>query len=93
MYSEVMKKIIFLASIVAASPAWAFYLGLPLHSASVAAAKKNEAIQSADAGTCYTISDSDIRAFCLAKAHNDSGRCYSIQRQDVRAMCLAEVRK
>ncbi|WNL63648.1 hypothetical protein ST4_090 [Aeromonas phage ST4] len=46
-----------------------------------------------DAGTCYTISDPDHRALCLAKAHKDSGRCYSIQRQDLRAECQAETRK
>lgn len=46
-----------------------------------------------DASTCYTISDPDHRAMCLAKAHKDSGRCYSIQRQDLRAECQAETRK
>ncbi|TAN29985.1 MAG: hypothetical protein EPN31_04865 [Castellaniella sp.] len=46
----------------------------------------------ADASACYTISDQDARAFCLAKAHNDSSRCYAIQRADMRAACLAEMR-
>ena len=46
-----------------------------------------------DAGTCYTIRDSDARTYCLARAHNQPAQCYSIQRADMRAQCLAEVRK
>ena len=46
-----------------------------------------------DAGSCYTIANSDQRTYCLAKAHRDSGRCYSIQDQSLRAQCLAEVRR
>lgn len=45
-----------------------------------------------DSGACYSITDSDARTFCLARAHKDPGRCYSIKAQDVRAACLAEVR-
>lgn len=51
------------------------------------------AAQATDAGTCYTISDPDLRALCRAKAHQDSSICYSIQRQDLRAECMAETRK
>lgn len=46
-----------------------------------------------DAGSCYSISDPEARAWCRAKAHNDSSACYSIQRSDLRAQCLAEVRR
>lgn len=87
-----MKKLIFIAFLVATS-AQAFQLGSPLHSAVVAAAKKQNAGRAADAGACYAVPDVDTRTFCLAKAHNDLGRCYSIGRADVRAMCLAEVRR
>lgn len=51
------------------------------------------AAHAADAGTCYTIQDSDARTYCLARAHSQPAQCYSIQRADVRAQCLAEVRK
>lgn len=44
-----------------------------------------------DASTCYTISDPDHRAMCLAKAHKDPGRCYSIQDPKVKSECRAEV--
>lgn len=47
----------------------------------------------ADSGSCYGVTDADMRAYCLAKAHADPGRCYSIQRADLRAQCLAEVRR
>lgn len=45
------------------------------------------------AGACYVIQDADLRALCLARAHQDPGRCYGIQKPDLRAQCLAEVRK
>lgn len=44
-----------------------------------------------DAGTCYTISDADARALCLARAHRNIGMCYSIQEPSLRAQCRAEV--
>lgn len=47
---------------------------------------------SASAGHCYSITNSDYRALCRAKALHQPGYCYSIQRQDVRAQCLADVR-
>ena len=47
----------------------------------------------ADAGTCYTISDSDARTYCLARAHKEPAQCYSIKQADMRAQCMAEVRK
>ena len=43
-----------------------------------------------NAGACYSVSDSDYRSLCRAKAHKDSGICYAIQRNDLRAQCLAE---
>ncbi|WP_456732304.1 hypothetical protein [Bradyrhizobium sp. USDA 3364] len=49
--------------------------------------------RAADAGACYTISDSDARAHCIAKARKEPGMCYSIKSSDVRAACLAEVRR
>lgn len=48
---------------------------------------------SADASACYSISDSDARAYCLARVQRQPGQCYSIQNLDIRSMCLAEVRK
>lgn len=49
--------------------------------------------QAADAGACYSIADSDARAYCRAKAHRDPSICYSIKASDIRSQCLAEVRK
>ena len=46
----------------------------------------------ADSGACYAVTDSDQRAYCLAKAHKDSSRCYSIRDNRLRSVCLAEVR-
>ena len=46
-----------------------------------------------DAGSCYAVSSSDARAYCLAKAHGDPSGCYSIQSADARSQCLAEVRR
>lgn len=46
----------------------------------------------ADAGSCYSISDPDARAYCLARAHRDPARCYSISDAGLRSQCLAEVR-
>lgn len=51
------------------------------------------AAHAADAGTCYTISDSDARTYCLARAHKEPAQCYSIKQADMRAQCMAEVRK
>lgn len=48
--------------------------------------------QAADAGACYTISNADSRAFCLARARGKPSMCYAIQAADMRAACLAEVR-
>lgn len=45
------------------------------------------------AAACYTITDPDARAYCLAKVHRESSRCYSVQQADKRAQCLAEVRR
>lgn len=50
-------------------------------------------VLAADAGSCYTITDADARAYCLAKAHKQSAQCYAIQSSSLRAQCLAEVRK
>ncbi len=50
------------------------------------------AAQAADAGACYTISNADSRAYCLAKARGEPSMCYAIQAADMRASCLAEVR-
>jgi hypothetical protein len=49
-------------------------------------------VQAADAGACYTISNADSRAFCLARARGEPSMCYAIQAADMRAACLAEVR-
>lgn len=51
------------------------------------------AVMAADSGACYSIQDSDARAYCLARAHREPAQCYSIQRADLRAQCLAEVRQ
>ncbi|MEE7477797.1 hypothetical protein [Methylobacterium hispanicum] len=51
------------------------------------------AAQAADAGACYTISDPDARAYCLAKARQEPAGCYTVQRADLRAQCQAEVRR
>lgn len=51
------------------------------------------AAQAADTGACYTISNADSRAYCLAKARGEPSMCYAIQAADMRATCLAEVRK
>jgi len=48
-------------------------------------------VAAADTGACYSISDADVRNFCIAKAKNDRSVCYTIQRADMRAQCLAEV--
>lgn len=50
------------------------------------------AVQAVDAGACYTISNADSRAYCLAKARGEPSMCYAIQAADMRAACLAEVR-
>ena len=49
--------------------------------------------RAADAGACYTISNSDARAHSIAKARKDPGMCYAVSRPDLRAACLAEVRR
>ena len=49
--------------------------------------------RAADAGSCYSIGDSDARAHCIAKARKEPGMCYSIKSSDLRAACLAEVRR
>lgn len=49
--------------------------------------------QAADSGVCYTISDPDARAYCLAKARQEPAGCYTVQRADLRAQCQAEVRR
>lgn len=46
----------------------------------------------ADASACYSISDADVRSYCIAKARHDASACYTIQRGDLRAQCQAEVR-
>lgn len=46
-----------------------------------------------DAGACYTITDSDARTYCLARAHREVGTCYAIKDAGLRSQCLAEVRK
>lgn len=51
------------------------------------------AAQAADTGACYTISDPDARAYCLAKARQEPAGCYTVQRADLRAQCQAEVRR
>ena len=51
------------------------------------------AAQAADAAACYTISDPDARAYCLAKARQEPAGCYTVQRADLRAQCQAEVRR
>lgn len=43
------------------------------------------------AGACYSISDADSRAACLARAHGDRSRCYAVQDAEKRAVCMAEV--
>lgn len=50
-------------------------------------------VQAADIGPCYTISNADSRAYCLAKARGEPSMFYAIQAADMRAACLAEVRK
>lgn len=47
----------------------------------------------ADSGACYTISDPDARAYCLAKVRQEPAGCYTVQRADLRAQCQAEVRR
>jgi hypothetical protein len=47
----------------------------------------------ADASSCYAISSSDQRAFCLAKARGEPSMCYAIADGSLRSECLAEVRK
>lgn len=44
------------------------------------------------ASACYSITDADTRAACLAKAHKDPARCYSVQAPEKRAICIAEVK-
>lgn len=51
------------------------------------------AVQAADTGACYNITDSDARGYCIAKARRDVSQCYNIVRSDMRALCLAEVSK
>lgn len=79
MYSAVMKRKILITSLLL------FALAVSLLGPVVAFA--------ADAGSCYVISDSDQRQFCLAKARRESGQCYAIQNAGLRAQCLAEVRR
>lgn len=45
------------------------------------------------ASACYSISDSDARATCLAKAHKDPAKCYAVQSAEKRAICIAEVKR
>lgn len=47
----------------------------------------------ADAGSCCAVSDSDARAYCLARAHGDVGRCYAISSPGMRSQCIAELRR
>ncbi|WP_428828026.1 hypothetical protein ACLIKD_08880 [Azonexus sp. IMCC34842] len=47
---------------------------------------------SAAASACYSVSDADSRAACLAKVYKDPSRCYSVQSPEKRALCLAEVK-
>lgn len=51
------------------------------------------AATAADSSACYSISNADARAYCIAKARNQSSACYSIQSSDARSQCLAEVGK
>lgn len=50
-------------------------------------------ITSAALADCYTVSDPDHRAYCLAKTKGDRSICYSIQKSELRASCLAEVQR
>lgn len=47
----------------------------------------------ANTGACYSISDGDVRTYCLARERREPAQCYSIQRNDLRQQCLAEVRR
>ncbi len=47
----------------------------------------------ADGGACYSISNPESRAYCLARAHKNASYCYSIPTSDLRAICLAEFRR
>ena len=87
-----MKTILFLASMLAASPAFAFYPGSPLNTATIQAARKQQ-VAASDASACYNIGNSDARSYCMARAHQNASLCYSIQSADMRAQCLAEVRR
>jgi hypothetical protein len=40
--------------------------------------------------SCYSITDHDRRAACLAEAKKDRGGCFSIKDHDKRAMCQAK---
>ena len=42
------------------------------------------------ASACYSVSDADARASCLARARKDASRCYNVQRADMRQQCLSE---
>lgn len=48
-------------------------------------------ISTGNTSACYSISDADIRSFCLARARHEPAQCYNIMRQDLRQQCLAEV--
>lgn len=61
--------------------------------AAVVSAQREHVNAAAMAGNCYTISELDARAYCLAKVHQSVGRCEAIRRQDLRAMCKVEVGK
>jgi hypothetical protein len=45
------------------------------------------------ASACYSISDADARAACLARVYSSPSQCYSVRDADKRAECLAETRK
>lgn len=68
---------------------WSFSIHKVLALAFIAPA----AAQALEASACYTISNADQRAWCLAKARGESSMCYTIQDQVTRAQCIAEVRK
>lgn len=87
-----MKTILLLTSFLAAMPVMAAYPGTPFHSVDLAMRKRDH-VRPPDASACYSVTDADARAYCMARAHQDASRCYSIQHQSVRAMCISEVRK
>jgi hypothetical protein len=50
-------------------------------------------VMAADGAACYTISDADVRAKCLAEARRAPSMCYAIQDAAKRAVCFSEVQR